>query len=118
MTTTSQPSLTPWANDAAGGTKLDAPNLNQRDSAIMGAYDFKPGEVFWIRKDPTTGFWPSGWNWRTPIYSGGAVDSAVAPTADLSVHLVWQGPDPSPGIDTSGGTAGMREGDERIVENP
>lgn len=118
MTTTAPYSGHTWANDPTGGTKLNATRLGEVEAGIVGAYDFKPGEVFWIRKDPSTGFWPSGWNWRTPIYSGGAIDAGVAPTADLSVHIVWQGPDPSPGVADPGGVNGMRDGDERSLENP
>jgi hypothetical protein len=95
-----------------GSPDLEASTVQVMDNAIAGAYDFRAGEMFVARKDPITGFWPSGWNNdRTPIYTGGAVDQAVRPTDLALVLVVWDGPDPSPPAVASG-TAGMLSGSD------
>ena len=123
MTTTSNYSEHSWVDVPVGGSAppgapdLEASTLNEMEAGIAGAYDFKPGEVFLVVKDPVTGNWPSGWNWRTPIYSGGAPDAFVRPCADPAPNgpqMVLQGPDPSPPVVTSG-TEGMYENDMRRI---
>ena len=100
-----------------GAPDLEASTLQAMDDAIADAYAFRAGEVYVARKDPVTGFWPTGYNNdRTPIYgAGGAVDQAVRITDLAGVTVQWVGPDPSPAIVTSG-TGGMLSGsDQRFV---
>lgn len=82
----------------------------------MPPNNWQPGDTKTILKDPTTGFWPSGWNSDgSASYTGGAIDSGVRPTSRADVFFHWQGPDPSPAV-VSSGTAGMLSGiDSRFV---
>jgi hypothetical protein len=99
-----------------GAPDLEATTLQGMDDAIAGAYKFRSGDVFKAKKDPITGFWPTGYNNdRTPIYTGGAVDQGVRPTDLALVTVIWDGPDPSPPI-VSSGTGGMlSDSDWRFV---
>lgn len=110
-----------WTDVAVGATPppgapdFEASTMNAIEADIAAAFEYKPGDVVVVRKDPTTGFWPSGYNAdRSPIYTGGAVDSGVRPTSSALVCVIWQGPDPSPATVTSG-TGGMYNYDERHV---
>lgn len=75
-----------------------------------------PGSVIYVKKDPTSGFWPAAWNADgSPNYAGGSASAGVRPTARADVMVIWKGADPSPNIVTTG-TAGMLDGsDERHV---
>ena len=100
------------ATPPPGAPDLEATELNEMEDGIRGAYRWRYGDVFAVRKDPVTGFWPTGWNAdRTPVYSGGVTDAGVRPTDLAGVTCLWIGPDPSPGEVTSG-TLGMLSGSD------
>lgn len=100
------------ATPPPGAPDFEAARFNEMEDGIRGAYEFRAGELFVVFKDPVTGFWPAGWNAdRTPIYTGGAVDSGVRPTDLALVCCAWLGPDPSPAEVTSG-TGGMLSGSD------
>lgn len=87
------------------------------DAAVAAATSaaFDPGDVFFIKKDPATGFWPASWSGKTPVYTGGSASAGVRPTSLATVMCIWIGSDPPPAIVTSG-TGGMRDGvDENWV---
>lgn len=77
-----------------------------------------PGSLVVVRKDPTTGFWPSGYDASgQPIYTGGSATAAVRPTARADITCDWDGPDPSP-TSVASGTGGPLQGvDRRTIPN-
>lgn len=74
------------------------------------------GSTLTVAKDATTGFWPASYNADgTPNYTGGSASAGVRPTSRSDVIVIWKGPDPSPGI-VSSGTGGMLDNvDMRFV---
>lgn len=87
--------------DATG--KLPAAKLPTLTIAML-----PPGVTLTVRKDPTTGFWPSGWTNDVPSYAGGSASAGVRPTSRADLFVIWKGPDPSPAIVTTG-AGGMRD---------
>lgn len=109
----------PGTTPPPGAPDLTAADLNGMEADIAAAFDYRPGELVVVLKDDATGFWPTAYLAdRTPVYSGGAVDSGERPTNRTDVRIAWQGPDPSPGPATTQGTTtdGMYDHDVRWVE--
>lgn len=68
------------------------------------------GSTITVRKDTATGFWPASYTANgAPVYTSGANNAGVRPTARTDVYVQWVGAEPSPGI-VSSGTAGMLDG--------
>lgn len=100
------------ARDALGAALVAGNNVtvtvDDPGNTITVAATPAPGVMLVVQKDPTTGFWPSGWTAAgLPIYTGGSASAGVRPTARTDITVAWKGPDPSPGIIVSAGTAGM-----------
>jgi hypothetical protein len=113
-----------WVDVAVGATAppgspdFEQTTMNAIEADIAAAFEYKAGETARVKKDPITGFWPSGYNAdRTAIYTGGAVDAGVRPTANTDVYVIWQGPDPSPATVSPPSVAGMYDFDERHVSS-
>lgn len=101
-----------------GAPDYEQGTMNSLEDDLRAAFDFKPGERVVIVKDRDTGFWPTGYlPDRTPVYSGGAVDSGKRITDRADVRCEWEGPDPSPGIVTSG-DLGMLAGSDKRTPTP
>lgn len=103
-----------WINDDPT-TPVSADRLNHMEAGIEAAGDYRPLGVIWVRKDPETGFWPTGYDANgLPIYAGGAPNAGVRPTARTDVTVVWAGPDPSP-PPVASGIDGMHDYDVRAM---
>lgn len=88
----------------------DADLLNRANHTGLNLLASKPaGSTFVVKKDPTTGFWPSGWTANdTPIYTGGSASAGVRPTSRGDIMCIWKGPDPTVAV-VGSGTAGKRD---------
>ena len=114
-----------WVDVPVGGTPpagapdLEASSLNGMEADIAAAFDYKPGELVIVPKN-ASGNWPTSFlPDRTPVYGAGAApDASARPTHRLDVHVVFQGPDPSPAAATTQGvtTDGMYDHDVRWLE--
>lgn len=83
---------------------------------LAAAAQFRPGDVKYVRKDATTGFWPASYDTAgNPDYTGGSDAAGVRPTDRDDVMFLWVGPDPSPD-EVLSGVGGILDGvDLRIV---
>lgn len=62
-------------------------------------------------KDPTTGFWPSGYDSNNnPIYTGGSTSTGVRPSSSDRCMVFWIGAAPNPAW-VSSGTGGAHTPD-------
>lgn len=103
-----------WNNDDPT-TPVSAERLSYMEAGIEAANDHQPLSFIVVHKDPVTGFWPSGYDANgEPIYTDGAPNDGVRPTARQDVTVGWAGPDPSPATVESG-TGGMHNGDIRML---
>jgi hypothetical protein len=96
-------------NAASGYAGLDS-------SSHIALTALPAGSTLTVQKDTVTGFWPASYNANgTPNYSGGSGGAGIRPTSRGDVMVIWKGPDPSPGI-VSSGTGGMLDNvDMRFV---
>jgi hypothetical protein len=105
------------APDPSGNITIGPDDIGAMPSGYAPSFaDMVPGTSIVVDKDPTTGFWPSGWDINgAAIYTNGAVDQAVRPTSRKDIVVSWRGLDPSPASVVSG-TGGMLRGvDERLI---
>lgn len=85
--------------------------------ALVGAV--APLTVLAVRKDPTTGFWPTAYATDgTPSYASGSTSTGVRPTARDDITIIWKGAAPFPPTVSSPSTAGVRDNVDLKFEEP
>lgn len=77
------------------------------------------GATFVVRKDPTTGFWPTAYATDgTPSYTAGSASTGERYTARDDVTIIWKGAPPFPPTVVSPSTAGVRDNVDFKFEEP
>lgn len=89
-------------------TALDG-KIDETSAGYIGFAALHPGGVITVRKDPSTGFWPTSYNSDgTPSYTSGTSSTGVRPTSRADIFVHWKGAAPFPPVVTSG-AAGVRD---------
>lgn len=101
-------------DDGTGTLTISTSALLPTAGGFLAPAAMNPLMPIIVRKDLTTGFWPTSYSADgTPSYTGGANNTGLRPTSRSDICVIWAGAAPQPPI-VSSGTAGMRDNIDRI----